>query len=662
MRSTLGLGFLLLWLLPGIAGAQDSEPCVLPQTPAAAIRHAVLSHTLSRSDEDIQDLRFSRDGTRLAVGQNDRRVRVWDVATGAMIMESRELGGPLWNVGFTDDGERVVSYSPEGDEINLHVWTIATGRGERTDDWSLSYGLLAPSRTIGARSRDGTRQFERTRLFNPETGADIMRLGSFLGSATAEPYFSFDSSTLVLRYGVEAHAFNASTGQRTARLCGAVSGVPEARSTPDGRYLVGPETSPAREPDRIAVWDTHTGAIVARVRAPDNSVWGIDISPDGSMIATGSRDGRARIWRLEAGSGEEPLIESAAPEIVRADDPSAIRVSEPRRSVRGVHSVRSLSVSPDRSSVAFLSENGDASIWRIGASSTEIVGRSPEHFALSVGAPCPQWATIDDGASVSIRNWRNGRVERTLPPPDEYSEVLSVQGGANCDQALITFSDGSVELWNVRTGSKLHRLMSDEWPAEFASYDKNSNALLVVSENSVLTLSIETRRVVTGAEIEGIEQVLAAYAFGDDGRVLLWGSGGLAIWDRERGAMGKIPFPAPLGVMSNDGSVVAFTSGIALLAGGSPSVINLDGQAHFDLMSARFQTTSLAISADGALVAAGASNGLIRVWKTADGRLTAVLGTQGPAVRSLSFAGDNLWLYAGDAAGTIREWQVPRAD
>jgi len=50
---------------------------------------------------------------------------------------------------------------------------------------------------------------------------------------------------------------------------------------------------------RVCVWDTATGALVGPARSQHpGPVEAVDLSPDGNIVATGSKDGSLRLWRL----------------------------------------------------------------------------------------------------------------------------------------------------------------------------------------------------------------------------------------------------------------------------------------------------------------------------------------------------------------------------
>ncbi len=67
---------------------------------------------------------------------------------------------------------------------------------------------------------------------------------------------------------------------------------------------------------------------------------------------------------------------------------------------------------------------------------------------------------------------------------------------------------------------------------------------------------------------------------------------------------------------------------------------------------------SIAFSPDGSLVAAGASDGMARVWRLADGRPAAVLAGPGGAMSGLHFGPDGARLVGFGAGGDARLWDL----
>jgi WD40 repeat protein len=73
-----------------------------------------------------QNVAFSPDGSRLATGQNDGYVRLWDVETRRALGPAFEHGGLVNGVAFSADGRRIASTNGAGETAK--VWDVTTGR------------------------------------------------------------------------------------------------------------------------------------------------------------------------------------------------------------------------------------------------------------------------------------------------------------------------------------------------------------------------------------------------------------------------------------------------------------------------------------------------------------------------------------------------------
>lgn len=281
------------------------EMCAPPEAQPEEMRHAILVWTLEAGVDDIRDVRFSHDGARLAVGSNDARVRLFDVASGRLLMQSEPAGGPIWNVAFAQDGRHVISFGPSDREFNYYMWNPTSAEGVLTRDYEALWNVADSE---SAESRDGTLRYERGSLISRTTGTVVAETVHGSGSVTAA-VFSYDGSALVVRHGLyETRVHDGRTGAPLSRLCGTTNGSNPVRVSANGVYVSTQEYGAANSPHVVAVWRVASGAIVARLRAPYGSLWAQDISPAGDLLATGSRDGRVRIWRLAPGPGPIPLI------------------------------------------------------------------------------------------------------------------------------------------------------------------------------------------------------------------------------------------------------------------------------------------------------------------------------------------------------------------
>ena len=108
-------------------------------------------------DVDLNDVAFSEDGSMLATTGDDGAVRVWDPATGELLLEFvADEPGPVIGPSFSPDGTRVAASFP-GDAVR--VFDVATGgiTAEIDATWaeppSVPTGRGWPSDPCGPRSR-----------------------------------------------------------------------------------------------------------------------------------------------------------------------------------------------------------------------------------------------------------------------------------------------------------------------------------------------------------------------------------------------------------------------------------------------------------------------------------------------------------------------------
>ena len=59
-------------------------------------------------------MRFNPDGTRLATGSEDRKVNLWDVASGELLLTLSGNQGALLGLDISPDGSRLLAGSGDG--------------------------------------------------------------------------------------------------------------------------------------------------------------------------------------------------------------------------------------------------------------------------------------------------------------------------------------------------------------------------------------------------------------------------------------------------------------------------------------------------------------------------------------------------------------------
>lgn len=299
-----------------IVATTTSEPVVdTPTAPSATVTITLPtpSPTLApnaittQTAEEIQliyrveDVRFGAlnavslapDGTSVAVGSNDRRIRLFAVPDGSLLFELEWHDGPINTLAYSPDGSLLAS---GGQDRTVQLWDPNSGE-----------------RIIGARTASEPAQL----VFDP-TGDRFSYAGLF--SALGETRSAVDTSVL---YQLEGHTTRLrsiaqstdgvwiATGDRegTVVLHGAQSGqaaftistgitaeILSLAFSPDSKLLaVGLSTG------QIQIWDVARQEQSNEWVAHSNGVRSMVYSADGSLIISGGTDAGLRLWDVASG-------------------------------------------------------------------------------------------------------------------------------------------------------------------------------------------------------------------------------------------------------------------------------------------------------------------------------------------------------------------------
>jgi WD40 repeat protein len=394
------------------------------------------------------------------------------------------------------------------------------------------------------------------------------------------------------------HLRSAETGeiQRTFRV--ANEAIYSLAIRPEANTLLASTASAT-----VHVVDLATGAVVrTHRRSPDTT--STTMSVDGRFLATTLADGTARL--LEARSGKEVwafpghgdiittlAADAAATLIVTGGRDANVRVwslaskKEVRRMALGGAGVRAAVLSADGTRLVVSSFNDDVRQWNL-VTGEELPAiaerRTGSIWAVALTADGQRLATGAEDGVVRLWDVTTGRPIRRIPTAGGTRFV----GFAVRDTVLVTASG--------RTGAE-----SPPYPAppEFESWD-------------VQLLDVESGRTLG---VLAQEPQLAVISMSPDGRLLALGrpSGAISLWD--------LPAKKEIGSLDHVyGSLaaIAFSPDGAWLATGGANVWTVSDTAGRSVASesTRGAVWSLALGADGGLVAAADDRGTIRIEST----------------------------------------------
>jgi len=283
------------------------------------------------------------------------------------------------------------------------------------------------------------------------------------------------------------------------------------------------------------------------------------VTPDGSLLLSGSGDATIRLWSLPGGECTVTLL---------GHDPGS--------------SVLSLALTPDGSLLASGSSDKTIRLWRLsdGTCTATLPGHVGHVNALALTADGSLLASGGGMFDETIRLWRlpEGECVTTLREHEDkvYSLVVTPDGSLLASGS----NDGSICLW---------RLPGGEREATLRGHTNRIRALAVTPDGSLLAsgsgdATVRLWRLPDGecvATLRGHEHVVSALAVTPDGSLLASGSQDKTI------RLWRLP----------DGECVA----------------TLRGHEH--------GVSSLVVTPDGSLLASGDVDGNIRLWRSALGAL-----------------------------------------
>jgi WD40 repeat protein len=239
----------------------------------------------------VAGVAFSPDGRQLVTAGWDKTARVWDVATGAQVGEAMEHPDYVLAVAVSRDGKTILTGCRDQ---AARLWGAATHRPtgrEFRHKGSVAAVAFGPGDTILTAAQDhGVQRWDVTT--GEALGAPLD--GAPLSAAVA---VSTDGR-LVLTNGPfpGAHLWEGATGQATGRGFPHPGLVGALAFSPDGRLVVTGGIDRTARP-----WDAATGEALGGPLLHSLPVSAVAFSGDSRFLATGSWDGNARLW--EAGSG-----------------------------------------------------------------------------------------------------------------------------------------------------------------------------------------------------------------------------------------------------------------------------------------------------------------------------------------------------------------------
>lgn len=563
---------------------------------------------------------WSPDGRRLAAGEDEDTVAVWDARAGE-VLQTLEGHPPKWELPATVNS---VTWAPDGTKLAYPTW----------DETLAVYDVDTGKRLL---SLEGHTSPVDSVVWSPD--------GTMLASGAWD-------ETVIL--------WDAETGTRLQTLEGHSADVYSVAWSPDGDRLAS-----ASGDQMVIVWDAATGQPLRTLEGHTEGVASVGWSPDGSMLASGGWDGKLLVWAATAPAGD--TVDAATPlQVLEGHGEGVLSLAWlPAQAGAGLgganlaaasfdrlwlwnaelgtlvrtldrHSKPAMSVawSPDGALLASGDTGGSVLVWAVSDAGEGVTARllnTLEGHASAIEDV--EWAPTgrtlaaagweDEG--VSIWDAQSGERLLTLEGHDDgVSDVAWAPGG---DRLASASGDRTVIVWDTQTGRQVERFRGHDREVRNVAWSPNGGVIASASQDQTVVLWDAE----SGGEIhrlEGHTSMVTALGWSPDGARLASAAldGVVIVWDVQSGEQ-VLTLQAGPGVgasvifdvaWSPDGDRLATVelNGTVVIWAASPSSDGAfeAGERIRDLEGHSAMVGSVAWSPDGTMLASGSYDGTIILW------------------------------------------------
>ncbi len=239
----------------------------------------------------VQHVAFSPDGKTLAAAMYVRGIQLWNVKTGEKLklLEGHTRG--THRVAFSPDGRRLAS---TGGDNRVKLWDISTGKllhSVSEQDMGTTDVAFSPDGQQLATSSGFIQNWaipSELTLWDAASGRDIATFGAF--GHTIRGLLFDQSGERLFSYGPRGvRVWDLATRTQQATL--GRGAITAAVLFPDGIHL-----ATGALDGGIALWHLETGERIRHYEGHGDGVFQIACSPDGSIMASVSRDGTVKLW------------------------------------------------------------------------------------------------------------------------------------------------------------------------------------------------------------------------------------------------------------------------------------------------------------------------------------------------------------------------------
>ncbi len=416
----------------------------------------------------------------------------------------------------------------------------------------------------------------------------------------------------------------------------------------------------------IKLWQ-HDGTEIATLTGHTAAVRSVKFSKDGKLIATGSDDGTVKLWQRDGSllktfkghsggiwevdfSPDSKVIVSASfdrtAKLWRQDGSWLTTLTGHAGEIWGV------AFSPVDDVIATASLDGTVKLWKQnGTLLTTLRG----HTAAALGVSfSPDGKFIaSTGEDQTIRLWnRQGKFLRTFE--GHSAATMGIAFSPDGQTIVSSSADKTLKLWRV-DGTELTTLRGNSSAVWGVAWSPDGKFIASAGTDNVVKLwqSQNPFQTIINAE----DSVIWGVDITDDGQTIATASRERTakLWNRQGKLLDTIAKDGTRNSaisMSSDGKYV-----VSITADQSLQLWQRDGKILTTFLGHQGLVMTVAFSPDDQIIASGAEDNTVKLWRR-DGTLLQTLRGHEATVWKVAFSPDGKTIASASGDGTIKLWQL----